>query len=128
MIVGIGVDLCDVGRLGNTIEQPSGPRFVERVFTDGERAYCEARKRGRVQSYAARFAAKEAAMKALGTGWGQGVGWRDVEVVRVGDDAPTLVLHGEAARLSAARGVARWLVTLSHTDTMAIAWVIAEAD
>jgi holo-[acyl-carrier protein] synthase len=128
MIVGIGVDLCDVGRLEKTIEQPSGPRFLERVFTDGERAYCEARKRGRVQSYAARFAAKEAAMKALGTGWGQGVGWRDVEVVRVGDDAPMLQLHGEAARLSGSRGVARWLVTLSHTDTMAIAWVIAESD
>ena len=128
MIVGIGVDLCDVARLETTLAQPSGPRFLERVFTDGERAYCEARKRGRVQSYAARFAAKEAAMKALGTGWGQGVGWRDVEVVRVGDEAPTLHLHGEAARLSAARGVVRWLVTLSHTDTMAIAWVIAESD
>jgi len=128
MIVGIGVDLCDVARLETTLAQPSAPRFLERVFSAGERAYCEARKRGRVQSYAARFAAKEAAMKALGTGWGEGVGWQDVEVARAGDGAPTLRLHGEAARLSAARGVTRWLVTLSHTDTMAIAYVIAERD
>jgi holo-[acyl-carrier protein] synthase len=128
VIVGIGVDLCDVQRLAHTLEQATAARFLERVFTAGERASCEARKRGRVQSYAARFAAKEAAMKALGTGWAQGVGWHDVEVVRHGDAAPELRLHGEAARLSAARGARRWLVTLSHTDTMAVAWVLAEAD
>lgn len=127
MIVGIGVDLCEVPRLAAAIGGRSGGAFRQRVFTDGEVAYCD-RRRGaaRDQSYAARFAAKEAAMKALGTGWNEGIGWHDVEVVRDGDAAPHLVLHGVAATLAASRGIARWHLTLSHTAELAIAWVLAE--
>src|SRR5262245_62199815 len=97
MILGVGVDVCDVDRIRRALEARTGARFRARVFTAGEQAYCEARRRGRFESYAARFAAKEAAMKALGTGWAQGVGWHDVEVVRRQGEAPTLVLHGQAA-------------------------------
>src|SRR5438094_1683369 len=90
MIVGLGVDVCDVARIRRALEGRAGGRFQARVFTAAEQAYCEARRRGRFASYAARFAAKEAAMKALGTGWAQGVCWRDVEVVRsrVGSPRP----------------------------------------
>lgn len=127
MIVGIGVDLCDVARLARAIDGGTGEAFRRRVFTEGEQAYCD-RRRGaaRDQSYAARFAAKEASMKALGTGWNEGIGWQDVEVVRDGDGAPRLVLHGAAASLAASQGVARWHLTLSHTDQLAIAWAMAE--
>ena len=82
MIAGIGVDVCEVDRIRRALEASHGARFRDRVFTDAEQAYCEGRRRGRFESYAARFAAKEAAMKVLGTGWGRGVGWRDVEVAR----------------------------------------------
>jgi holo-[acyl-carrier protein] synthase len=105
---------------------PSGTRFVGRVFTEAEQAYCEGRGRGRVESYAARFAAKEAAMKALATGWGRGVGFRDVEVVRDPEAPPRIVLHGRAAAIARARRLGRWHVALTHTRTTAIAWVLAE--
>jgi holo-[acyl-carrier protein] synthase len=123
---GIGVDACDIDRMRRALGGRTGTRFRDRVFTERERAYCEARGRSRVESFAARFAAKEAAMKALGSGWGQGVGWHDVEVVRREDAAPALVLHGEAARRAKRRRLRRWHVTLTHTRTLAIAWVLAE--
>lgn len=127
MIAGAGVDLCEVARIARAIDGRTGAAFRQRVFTDGERAYCEQRRgAARDQSYAARFAAKEAALKALGTGWGQGLGWHDVEVERAGDGAPTLRLHGPAAALAAERGIVRWHLSLSHTAALAIAWVIAE--
>jgi len=126
MIVGLGVDVCDVARMRRVLEGRAGARFQARVFTPAERAYCEARRRGRFASYAARFAAKEAAMKALGTGWAQGVGWRDFEVVRGGGAAPRLVLHGRAAALARRRGMTRWLLALTHTDASALASVVVE--
>jgi holo-[acyl-carrier protein] synthase len=126
MIVGIGVDLCEIARMEKALDGPTGARFRERVFTDGEQAYCEGRRRGRLESYAARFAAKEAAMKALGTGWGRGVSWHDLEVASVDQEAPRLRVHGRAATLAQDAGVARWHLSLSHTATTAIAWVIAE--
>jgi holo-[acyl-carrier protein] synthase len=128
VIAGLGVDLCDVERVRRALEGPSGQRFRDRVFTPAEQEYCEARKRGRFASYAARFAAKEAAMKALGTGWGGGVGWRDFEVLPAGDGPPRLVLHGEAAKVAARRGLVRWLVALSHTDSGAVASVVVEGE
>src|SRR5262249_56185686 len=82
MIAGLGVDVCEVARIQRALEAPTGERFRMRVFTPGEQAYCEARRRGRFASYAARFAAKEAAMKALGTGWADGVAWRDFQLIR----------------------------------------------
>ena len=126
MIVGLGVDVCDVARIRRALEGRAGARFQARVFTAAEQAYCEARRRGRFASYAARFAAKEAAMKALGTGWAQGVGWRDFEVVRPRGAPPRLVLHGRAAALARRRGMARWLLALTHTGESALASVVVE--
>jgi holo-[acyl-carrier protein] synthase len=126
VILGLGVDVCDVARIRRALEAPTGVRFVRRVFTDGERAYCEARRRGRFASYAARFAAKEAAMKALGTGWAQGVGWHDFEVVRRAGWAPELVVSGRAATIARRRGMRRWLLALTHTDERALASVVVE--
>lgn len=125
-VAGIGIDICEVARMKRALEAPTGARFRDRVFTESEQAYCEKRRRGRFESYAARFAAKEAAMKVLGSGWGQGVGWRDIEVVREETGPPLLRLHGEAAALARKQKMARWLVTLSHSDSSAIAWVLAE--
>ena len=126
MIAATGVDLCDVDRMRRALRGRAGERLRARVFTADEQAYCEARGRARYQSYAARFAAKEAAMKALGTGWGEGVGWCDVEVVRGADGPPRLRLHGAAARLARRRRLRRWHLSLSHTDTCAVAWVVVE--
>jgi len=128
VIVGVGIDVCDLDRMKRALARPTGTRFAERVFTAAERAYCEARKRGRVASYAARFAAKEAALKALGTGWSDGIAWHDVEVVRGESGPPTLALHGRAAEVARERGVGRLLVALSHGDVSAVASVIAESD
>jgi holo-[acyl-carrier protein] synthase len=127
MILGLGIDVCDVARVRRALSGTAGGRFRARVFTDAERAYCEARKGGRFASYAARFAAKEAAMKALGTGWSNGVGWRDFEVVCGGDGPPSLALHGAASVLARRRGMARWLLALSHDGGAAVASVVVEA-
>ena len=126
MILGLGVDVCDVGRIRRALEGAAGARFRDRVFTPAEQAYCEARNRGRFASYAARFAAKEAAMKALGTGWGSGVAWRDFEIVRGTDGPPELRLHGVAATLARQRGMVRWLLAMSHVADGAIASVVVE--
>jgi holo-[acyl-carrier protein] synthase len=128
MILGVGVDVCDVERIRRALEGKAGARFRDRVFTAAEQTYCEARRRGRFASYAARFAAKEAGMKALGTGWAKGVGWHDFEVVRTAGEAPRLVLHGKAAELARRRGMARWLLALSHTNASALASVVVEDD
>ncbi len=128
-IVGTGVDLAEVARVQAALEESrTGVRFKARVFTDGEQRYCEARGAGRYQSYAARFAAKEATMKALGHGWGRHVGWLDVEVVRATDGRPTIVLHGKAAETAAAAGIARIHLALSHTRETAVAQVVVEGD
>jgi holo-[acyl-carrier protein] synthase len=120
-IVGIGIDATEIHRIAESIER-WGDRFVERVFTAGEIAYCRRRK-DFASSFAARFAAKEAAMKALGTGHSQGVLWRDVEVVRRGGP-PQLRLHGGAARRFEAMGGRSSLLTITHTDALAMAQVM----
>jgi len=125
-ISGIGVDCCEVERMRRALAAPSGARFRERVFTGAEQAYCEARRATRCESYAARFAAKEAAMKVLGTGWSQGVTWLDVEVLGAAGAPPVLRLHGVAAAVARRLGIARWLVSLSHTASTAVAFVVAE--
>jgi holo-[acyl-carrier protein] synthase len=126
MILGLGLDVCEVARIKRALEAPTGERFRARVFTAGEQAYCEQQRRARFASYAVRFAAKEAAMKALGTGWSQGVGWRDFEVVRRPGSPPTLRLHGRAAALARRRGMLRWLLALSHDGSGAAASVVVE--
>ncbi len=122
MILGIGIDLVDIGRIRDALENPrTGNRFRERVFTAGEIEYCERRRR-RFESFAARFAAKEAMIKALGCA----CDWREIEVVRA-DAEPSLKLHGRTAERAAARGVARVHLSLSHSDSHATAFVVAES-
>ena len=125
MIVGTGVDLVEIGRVARSIER-YGRRFLERVYTAQEIAYCERKRRNAAESYAARFAAKEAGAKALGTGMGFGVGWRDIEVGREPAGRPLLVFHGRAAELAQAMGVVRASLSITHTETQAMAMVILE--
>ena len=127
-IVGTGVDMIEVERVERALSRlGTGDRFRQRVFTKNEIAYCDSRGRPRYQSYAARFAAKEAVMKALGTGWNRHVGWNDVEVIRQRGRAPIIVLHGKAAEFAARLGVARIHLSLSHTASFAIACVTTES-
>jgi holo-[acyl-carrier protein] synthase len=126
-ILGTGIDLIEVDRIERAINRPvTGARFRARVFTDGEVAYCESRGRPRYQSYAGRFAAKEATMKALGTGWNRNVGWGEIEVVRQRGHAPTIRLSGKAAEFARKRGITAFHLSITHTDATAMAHVIAE--
>ena len=125
MIVGLGIDVVEVSRLADALHR-HGDRFVLRVFTDLERAACDPRA-DRLLAYAARFAAKEACLKALGTGWAEGLGFRDVKVVREGNQPPRLVLHGEAVRRAESLGVIRSHVSLTHQPGLAAAVVILES-
>ena len=120
-ILGIGLDATDIPRVERAIAR-YGDRFIHRIFTDTEITYCSSKYRP-APHYAGRFAAKEAAMKALGTGHSRGVLWRDVEVVRHGGP-PQLRFHGGAARRFEALGGRSSVVTITHTDTLALAQVI----
>jgi holo-[acyl-carrier protein] synthase len=124
VIVGSGVDLCEVARIKDAIER-HGRRFLERVYTDREIAYAE-RKANLYERYAARFAAKEAGMKALGTGWRGGVKWRDFEVANLPSGRPTLQFHGKAAEFAKALGVETISLSITHTSVQAMALVILE--
>jgi holo-[acyl-carrier protein] synthase len=124
MILGTGVDIAEVPRIRESIKR-FGDRFLRRIFTDGEIRYCEQKAR-RFESYAARFAAKEAAMKALGTGWSHGIRWRDIEVVRPKGQRPTLQFHGQAAAIAAKLGTNNIALSLTHTSEQALAHVILE--
>lgn len=123
-ILGHGIDLVAVSRISEMLERHP-ERFVERCFSAAEAAYCDAGGRRRLEHYAARFAAKEAAVKALGTGFRQGMSFLDVEVTRDPVGRPGLRVGGETARVAAAAGVADWALSLSHTDEHAVASVIA---
>ena len=124
MIVGTGVDLAEVPRIRASIER-FGPRFIERIYTPAEIAYVE-RKANRWERYAARFAAKEAGMKAIGTGWRHGVRWRDFEVANLPSGKPTLQLHGVAARVADKLGVRNVSLSITHTAELGMAHVILE--
>jgi holo-[acyl-carrier protein] synthase len=124
MIVGTGVDLAEVPRIRASIER-FGARFIERIYTPAEIAYVE-RKANRYERYAARFAAKEAGMKAIGTGWRHGVRWQDFEVANLPSGKPTLRLHGVAARVADRLGVRNVSLSLTHTAEMGMAHVILE--
>ena len=124
MIVGTGVDLAEVPRIRASIER-FGARFVDRIYTPAEIAYVE-RKANRYERYAARFAAKEAGMKAIGTGWRGGVAWRDFEVANLPSGKPTLRLHGVAAQVAGRLGVQSISLSLTHTAAVGLAHVILE--
>jgi holo-[acyl-carrier protein] synthase len=124
LIVGLGVDIAEVGRVREAIER-YGQTFLRRVFTAKEREYCE-RFKNKFERYAGRFAAKEAAMKALGTGWSRGVRWVDIEVAREKGGRPTIKLAGEAEQIAKRLGVKGIALSITHTATQALAQVIFE--
>jgi holo-[acyl-carrier protein] synthase len=126
MILGTGVDIAETSRLEQGLER-HGERFTKRLFTAGEIAYCE-KFQNRGERYAARFAAKEAAFKALGTGWREGVRWVDVEVVHQPSGKPELVLTGRALEIARELRVTRMSVSISHSDRYVVAMVIFEGD
>jgi holo-[acyl-carrier protein] synthase len=124
MIVGSGIDLVEIKRIHHSIER-YGQRFLDRVYTAAEQAYC-LHKRKSAESFAARFAAKEAGAKALGTGISQGVNWLEIEVARQPGGRPTLRFHGRAAEFAARLGAARAALSITHTAELAMASVVLE--
>lgn len=124
MILGLGTDLAEVARIRAAAERHRA-RFIERIYTPGEIAYVE-RKANRWERYAARFAAKEAGMKAIGTGWRHGIRWRDFEVSNLPSGKPTLLFHGVAAQYASRLGVHNVSLSLTHTAEVAMAVVILE--
>lgn len=125
MIVGTGVDLAEVPRIKASIER-FGTKFIARIYTTAEIAYVE-RKANKYERYAARFAAKEAGMKALGTGWRHGVTWKDFEVTNLPSGKPTLRFHGVAEQIADRLGVKNVSLSLTHTSEMGMAHLILEA-
>jgi holo-[acyl-carrier protein] synthase len=123
VIFGLGTDLLPVARMAAELRDRG---FRDTVFTPGEIAYCESQRHPE-QHYAARFAAKEAAMKAIGTGWNHGVAWRDVEVCRMPGGRPTITFHGKAAEFAARLGAKHIALSISHSEEYAIAQVILES-
>jgi holo-[acyl-carrier protein] synthase len=127
MIISTGVDLAEVDRIQAALQDPrTGERFRARVYTEKEIAYCEKKQRGKYESYAGRFAAKEAVMKALGRGWGAKVRWLDIEVARARSGKPEIVLHDKTARLANELGICRWALSITHTKGHGLAFVVAE--
>lgn len=124
MIVSIGTDIIEVYRIRETIERT--PRFLERVYTEAERQYCEAKGAAAAQSYAARFAAKEAFLKALKTGWRGEITWQDIEVRIDGAGAPSIEVSGEARKILERMGATRIHLSISHTTEHATAQVVLE--
>ncbi|MAY75846.1 MAG: holo-[acyl-carrier-protein] synthase [Phycisphaerae bacterium] len=122
-VVAHGIDLCEVERIARMIER-HGDRFLTRCFTAAELAYADASAKRRDEHLAARFAAKEAVLKAIGTGWSQGIAWTDVEVTRANSGAPGVQLTGRAAAIAIERGIERWSLSLSHAGGMAVASAI----
>jgi holo-[acyl-carrier protein] synthase len=126
MIVGAGIDICEVHRIKQALSSSHGDRLKERVFTAREIAYAE-RKANPFERFAARFAAKEAGMKALGTGWRGGIAWCDFEVSNLPSGRPTLLLHGKAKEIAARLGALNIALSLTHTAEQAMAMVILES-
>jgi holo-[acyl-carrier protein] synthase len=124
MIVGSGIDLTEIGRIQKSMDR-YGERFLARIYTASERAYC-LRKRHAAESFAARFAAKEAGAKALGTGINYGVNWLEIEVVREPSGRPTLKFHGRAAEFAARLGAVHAALSITHTNDLAMASVVLE--
>ena len=123
-VIGTGVDLVECSRIQNSIDR-FGDRFLHRVFTNGEIEYSMSMKFP-ARHLAARFAAKEAVSKAFGTGIGKAMGWRDIDIQKRASGEPFLVLSGAAQELAKKRGITSALVTLSHTDHLAVSWVVLE--
>ncbi|HUO06376.1 MAG TPA: holo-ACP synthase [Candidatus Binataceae bacterium] len=126
-IIGTGIDLIEVARIERALTRPRiGARMRARVYTPREIEYCESRRKARYQSYAARFAAKEAVMKALGTGWNRNAGWNEIEVVRERGHAPSIALTGKAAAFASRKEIRVFHLSITHTKDYAVAHVIAQ--
>ena len=125
MIIGLGTDLIEIERIAHSVER-FGEAFLQRVFTPGEIAYCQRKKKNAAESLAARFAAKEAGAKALGTGISRGVSWLEFEVRRLPGERPELYLSGRAEEVAKALGIRRISLTLAHSRGLSIAVVVAE--
>ncbi len=123
-IIGHGVDIVENARIA-TLLQAHGRLFIDRCFTAAEQAYAESGRRRRIERYAARFAAKEAVLKAIGTGWRDGISWKDVEVLKLPSGEPRILLSGRCSELAAELGVVEWRASLSHTEQYAMASAIA---
>ena len=123
IIVGHGIDVVEVDRIASMLED-HGQRFLDRVFTPREQAYAEQGQKRRGERYAVRFAAKEAALKAIGTGWRDGIAWTDIEVVSLPSGQPTLEVTGKAGEIAAVAGIDRWLISMSHIGPMGFASVL----
>ena len=125
-IIGLGTDIAEVVRIGKMIER-HGEHFLQRVYTEAEITYCQRRKEF-TQHFAGRWAAKEAVMKTLGTGWARGVGWRDIEVCSSRSGQPSIALYGGAREMAELLGIREVLITISHCRAYATATAIALGD
>ena len=122
-ILGHGIDIVETARIKKLIED-HGQHFLDRVFTPAEQAYCETSRKRRLEHYAGRFAAKEAVLKVLGTGWRGGIAWTDVEITKDPSGQPKIALTGECARIASDLKISRWHVSISHIETHATASAI----
>ena len=122
-ILGHGIDIVETARIRDMIAD-HGSHFLDRVFTAGEQRYCSASKKRMLEHYAGRFAAKEAVLKVLGTGWRGGIAWTDVEIVKDAAGQPHVSLTGECARIASHKGISKWHVSISHIETHATASAI----
>jgi len=125
MLIGHGIDLCGVGRIRRMIAD-HGERFLSRTYTESEVAFARRRKKGFEEALAGRFAAKEAVMKALGTGWRDGAEFRSIEVLNEPTGRPYVVLHGATAEKARSLGITTWHISITHTEDLAIASAVAE--
>ena len=125
MVIGLGTDLIEIERIAHSVER-FGEAFLQRIFTPGEIAYCQRKKKNAAESLAARFAAKEAGSKALGTGISRGVSWLEFEVRRLPGQRPELYLSGRAEEVAKALGIRRLSLSLAHSRGLSIAVVVAE--
>jgi len=125
LVIGLGTDLIEIDRIAHSVER-YGEAFLRRVFTDGEIAYCQRKKKNPAESFAARFAAKEAGAKAIGTGISRGVSWLEFEVRRLPGQRPELHLSGRAEEVAKALGIRRLSLSLAHSKGLSIAVVVAE--
>ena len=126
-ILGLGTDLVETARLRRMIDD-HGERFLDRCFTPAERAYCDRSAKRRVEHLAGRFAAKEAVLKVLGTGWSGGIAWTDLEILPDAKGRPVLTVGGEAGKVADRLGIVRWHVSISHVETHATATAVGEGD
>src|SRR5215207_8400662 len=117
-IVGHGIDIIETARIKRSVEE-HGERFLDRVYTPGEREYCARGRKRYFEHLAGRFAAKEAVLKVLGTGWRGGIAWTDIEIVSEPSGQPRIVLDGECLRIASEQGIATWHVSISHIETHA---------